>query len=117
MFNYKRSPWLSLLGLGALGLGGYELYKHTGPASRRASSGDTVTADVTKLGGVAPGGLPAGTSTIAVLLGTGESNGVIPGTVVGVVVNGGIVPLPAAAAINLPRTAITGIVKNGQITA
>jgi hypothetical protein len=116
MLRLKKST-MSLLGLAALGVGGYEIYKHTGPASRRAAAGDTVIVDATKLGGVAPAGIPAGVSSIAVQLGTGEVNGVLPGSVVGYVVNGGIVPFPATAAINVPRTAITGIVKNGQITA
>lgn len=107
----------TILGLLALGVGGYEVYKHTGPASRRASTGDTAVVDGTKLVGVAlPAGIPAGVTSLVVTLGA-ETSGVFAANVVGYVVNNAPVSIPLAAAVNVPRTAITGIVTNNVIAA
>jgi len=108
---------LSTLGIAAaFGVVGYEVYKHTGPASRRAGVGDDVLVDPTKL--TPPVAIPVAGASIAVRVTKADSQSVTGG-IVGAFSSGQIVPLPSvgpAATTTVPRSAIVGIVKGTVVT-
>jgi hypothetical protein len=118
----KTTTALTVLGVAAAGVAGYEIYKHTRPAAQRAGVGDTVVVDGSKLPpGSLPMAIPAGAaSQFALQIGSQPTGDSVAGTVMGYVVNGQVAQLPIAAPIflgSIPRTAIVGIVTNGAIAA
>jgi len=114
----------TLINLGiiaAVAIGGYEIYKHTGPASRRASVGNIAAVDITKLSNIPPAVaavIPQGVTSVAIQVTAADSQNV-SGNVIGVIANGLYQPLPTAGAglsITAPRSSVVGIV-NPQTNA
>ena len=106
---------LARVGIAAVAaVGVYEIYKHTGPASRRAGVGDDVAVDPTKLN---PPVVPpvAGASMVVRVTSADSQN--VSGGIIGAFSAGQLVPFPSvgpAATTTVPRSAIVGIVKQSS---
>jgi hypothetical protein len=119
--RYATSSALKWILVGVAGFGGYELYKHMQPASKRAGVGDTVVVNTAALptGGL-PAGIPAGVAQLVVQIGTATADA-ISGTIMGYYAGGAVQTLPITGPVfpgNIPRTAIVGIVTaDGKVAA